>query len=489
MISILVSAGIFGFTIAVILGLRNLPQGARLPIDVVCLVAAGVVLYEHHITPLALPAIGSLDAPAMWLRAFAVTWWILSARVIVAILYFALHHDRKSRQARLFIDLTAAAIYVGAGLTVLKSVLAIPVGGLVATSGVVAIVLGLALQNTLADVFSGIAVDIEAPFQVGDRVSLGNNIEGQVVEMNWRSIRIQTDGADIAIVPNSVVAKLEIVNRSVPNRDRAVSVQLWCPARADPERVVEVLQEATLLCPTILETPAPGATLTRMGPRWNSYTISFSVPDSQLVGAAKSLLLRQARRQLYHARLLGLGRTRSGEPDDNAVDAILPTRQTLGELTLFECLPRAQLEELAQHAVTRLLEPAEFLFKQGSSDATLYIVAAGILEVTQTSGEVSMHLGNLGAGDYVGEISLLTGAPHAATARARTHCCIQQLSRDAIAPLLAANADLAAAFDKSARRGLDLLNRSVAARATGSVDASGQLLQRIRAFFGFNTAA
>jgi small-conductance mechanosensitive channel len=487
MISILVSAGIFGITMAVILGLRKLPQGARMPIDVVCLVAAGVVLYEHHITPVALPAMGSPDAPAMWLRAFAVTWWILSARVIVAILYFALHHDRKSRQARLFIDLTAAAIYVGAGLTVLKSVLAIPVGGLVATSGVVAIVLGLALQNTLADVFSGIAVDIEAPFQVGDRVSFGNNIEGQVVEMNWRSIRIQTDGADIAIVPNSVVAKLEIVNRSVPNRDRAVSAQLWCPARADPERVIEVLQEATLLCPPILETPAPSVTLTRMSPRWNNYTISFSVSDSQLVATAKSLLLRHSRTQLYHARLLTRDRTRSGEPDDNGVHAIQPTRQTLSELMLFECLPRAQLEELAQHAVTRLLEPAEFLFKQGVSDATLYIVAAGVLEVTQTSGDVSLHLGYLGAGDYVGEISLLTGAPHAATARARTHCCIHQLSRDAIAPMLAANADLAAAFDKSARHGLDLLNRSVAVRATGSVDPSSPLLQRIRSFFSFNT--
>jgi small-conductance mechanosensitive channel/CRP-like cAMP-binding protein len=489
MLSILVSAGIFGITIAVILGLRKLPQGARMPLDVVCLVAASVVLNEHHITPIGLPAIGSTDAPAMWLRAFAVTWWILSARVIVAILYFALHHDRKSREARLFIDLTAAAIYVGAGLIVLKSVLAIPVGGLVATSGVVAIVLGLALQNTLADVFSGIAVDIEAPFQVGDRVSLGNNIEGQVVEMNWRSIRIQTDGADIAIVPNSVVAKLEIVNRSVPNRNRAVSVQLWCPARADPDRVVEVLQDATLLCPPILDTPVPSATLTRMGPRWNNYTIAFSVPDSQLVGTAKSLLLRHARRQLYHARLLTRSRARSGEPDDNSVHAILPTWQILSEIMLFECLPRAQLEELAQHVVTRVLEPAEFLFKQGTSDATLYIVAAGILEITQTSGEVSTHLGNLGAGDYIGEISLLTGAPHAATARARTNCYIHHLSRDAVAPLLAANADLATAFDKSARRGLDLLNRSVAAQATERMDPSSQLLQRIRAFFGFNTIA
>ena len=77
------------------------------------------------------------------------------------------------------------------------------------------------------------------------------------------------------------------------------------------------------------------------------------------------------------------------------------------------------------------------------------------------------------------EISLLTGSPHAATARARTHCHIHHLSREAIEPILAANPALAVAFDKSARRGLDLLKRSVAARATESADASGQLLQRI----------
>jgi CRP-like cAMP-binding protein len=138
--------------------------------------------------------------------------------------------------------------------------------------------------------------------------------------------------------------------------------------------------------------------------------------------------------------------------------------------------------------VTRLLERDELLFSQGASDSTLYIVASGILEVTATSDDgVEVTLGNLGAGEYVGEIALLTGAPHAATARARTHCYIHHLSREAIAPILAANPALAAAFDKSARRGLDRLKRSVAARATESVDASGQLLQRIRAFFHFNT--
>jgi small-conductance mechanosensitive channel/CRP-like cAMP-binding protein len=489
LIAVLWSVGILGVTVAGILGVRTLPGHVRAAFDLVCLAAAGVVLYQHGVTPLALPTLGSSNSPEIWLRAVAVAWWLLSARVIVAVLYYTLRHDRKSREAKLFIDLAAAAIYVGAGLIVLKSVLALSVGGLVATSGVVAIVLGLALQSTLSDVFSGIAVDIEAPFQVGDRISLGNNIEGQVVEMNWRSIRVQTDGADIAIIPNSVVAKLEIVNRSVPTRVRAVSVQLWCAASGDSERVVEILQEATLLCPPILATPAPSVTLNRIGPRWNNYTISFSVPDTQLVAGTKSLLLRHARKQLYHARLLSHARTRDEEPCDDRLHTILPTRQMLRELTLFEGLQPAQLEELAHRVATRLVEPDEVLFSQGTADATLYIVASGILEITALSDGVSVTLGNLGAGEYVGEICLLTGTPHAASARARTHCYIHHLSREAIEPILAANPALAVAFDKSIRRGLDLLKRSVAARATESADAGGQLLQRIRAFFRFKSAA
>ena len=168
---------------------------------------------------------------------------------------------------------------------------------------------------------------------------------------------------------------------------------------------------------------------------------------------------------------------------------ILPARQTLHEPLVFECLQPEQLDALAHRAETRLLEPGEILFAQGAADATLYVVASGIVEVTrETETSSTVTLGCLGAGEYIGEICLLTGAPHAATARARTHCYIHQLSRDAIEPLMAANAEMAAAFDKSVRRGLDILQRSVAARAAENVGAQGQLLQRIRAFFHFRPA-
>jgi small-conductance mechanosensitive channel len=463
-----------------IIGLRSSSKRVRIAFDFACLAALSVVLYRAGVTPLFDKPLSSAGSAGIGLRATAVAWWLLAARVTVSVMYFAFDHDRNSRETRLFFDLVAAGIYICTGLIVIKSVLALPIGGVLATSGIVAIVLGLAMQSTLADVFAGIAVGIEAPFHVGDRISLGkNNIEGRIVEMNWRSVRIQTDGEDIAIVPNSIVSKLEIINRSVPSTTRSDSVRLWCPATADSDQVIGALNEAALLCPGILETPPPSVTLSQVGPTCHGYAISFSVAETQLLSPTKSQLLQHARRQLHHAGLL------AAEPRRRVRSMQRPAaRQVLSELVLLEPLEPAQLDGVAQQVVTRMLEPGGILFSEGTADCTLYVVASGVLEVTKAgeSGQ-PLTLGRLGAGEYVGELGLLTGAPHAATARARTQCLIYSLSHDSIAPLLSAHPGMMASLDQSLRRGMDLLNRRVAASASGTVRDRGELLDRIRDFF------
>jgi len=467
-----------------LLALCTVSRRIRIAFDFVCLIALSVVLHERGASPFLGSSAAAPDTATLWLRLLIVTWWLASARVVVGVLYYALRHDRRHRSAKLVVDLVAAAIYVGTVVIVLKSVLALPVTGLFATSGVVAIVLGLALQNTLSDVFSGIAVGIEAPFQVGDRISLGDDIEGRVIETNWRSIRVQTDGEDIAIIPNSVMAKLQIVNRSVPTRRRAVSAEVRCPATVDPDRVIQVLDEATLLCPTILETPGASVALTRLGRSWHHYTITFFVAETSLMGGTRSLLLRHARTQLHYAGLLERDPGGLVQPPARSRPMMLAPREVLADLVLFERLQPMQLDDLASRLTTRLLEPGEILFAEGAGDATLYVVAAGVLELTRATGSTtSLTLGRIGAGEYIGEIGLLTGSPHTATARARTHCVVHQLRREAIAGLLETNADVAAALERSVRRGLELVSRKVAATATGDVGVGGQLLQRMRRFF------
>ena len=219
-------AGVLAVTLISLFVLRARQTPAKVVGETFLLMLVGGCLVAKGTSPLPSSTMLALDPESAWLRALAVVWWLVCARLVAVLTVLALGRDARSKKAKLVSDLLAGGIYVTAILIILNSVLDLHVNGLIATSGVIAIVLGLALQNTLADLFSGIAVGVEQPFHIGDRVSIGDHPEGIVVQMNWRAIRIQTDGDDLATIPNSIVARSEIINRSVPTERRAASVDI-----------------------------------------------------------------------------------------------------------------------------------------------------------------------------------------------------------------------------------------------------------------------
>jgi CRP-like cAMP-binding protein len=154
----------------------------------------------------------------------------------------------------------------------------------------------------------------------------------------------------------------------------------------------------------------------------------------------------------------------------------------LEDMVLFEALAAKELSQLAAHLKPRSLETGEVLFAQGGTETMLFVIASGVLQISEHAGNATPRIvGLVGAGDYVGEISLLTGAPYAATATARTHCKLYSLESAVLKPLLAANANLFAEFDRASRRGLATLNRAMAVHAIAD-NARQTLLHRIRAF-------
>jgi len=239
-----------------------------------------------------------------------------------------------------------------------------------------------------------------------------------------------------------------------------------------------------LLCPPILPLPSSSAVLTRLGSAENRYRVIFSVADTEHLSTTKDLLLRHARRQLYYSGLYFPRAAKDiGSADEDTGRPFRTVLPVLRDIVLFEALEAEQLAELAAHLQPRTLEPEELLFAQGGTEAMLFIIVSGILQISQHDKFSGQHTaGFIGAGDYIGEISLLTGAPYAATATARTHCQLYGLDCHVIKPLLAANSNLYAEFDRSARRGLAILNRIVAVRATDD-SVRQSLLHRIRAFF------
>jgi CRP-like cAMP-binding protein len=378
--------------------------------------------------------------------------------------------DPKSRQARLFSDLTAAVIYATSILIILNSVLDLNVASLLATSGVIAIILGLALQNTLADVFAGIAVGLDQHFHIGDRVSLDAGVEGVVVQLNWRSIRIQTDGDDLATIPNSTVARAQIVNRSKPTRRRADTLEIVAPSDVASGTVIELLGQATLLSPSVLSAPAPSITIRQSGLESSAYAVSFCVSDSSILSQAKSTLLRQTRRLFRHA---GVGRP-----------APMTPVELLGSLILFEALSPAELKALVAALIVHSTEPGETIFEQGDVATSIFVIEAGVLEISRNnSGSGTETLGRLGAGEYVGELGLITNSPRAFTLKSLTHARVLELPGTSLRHLLQSNEPLNAAMERSVRRGLALLDRDEGARALIPSEQTSDLFARIRAFF------
>ena len=448
------------------------PNWLRLVVGAGLLALLTVVIVQMVGSPLQPVLAGEGPAGRLGQQVLLSLWWLLAARLVVELTKAAFLTRSFSREGRLFSDLLGGLVYLAVLFTIVSMVFALPIGGLVATSGVIAIVLGLALQNTLADVFAGIAVGIERPYGIGDLVWLDGPIEGEVVQINWRSVQIRTAGNDLATVPNSLVAKSRIINRSVPSPRRSAVVRVPCDAAVPPERVIELVQRALLLCPQMLEAPAAAVSLAAIGKHRYQYDVAFAVAQSSLLGPAKSCLLQQVLRQF---RAAGIGTAPDGR--------VLGSPPRLRDIALFQDLAPDTRERLEAQLVRHVLEPGQALFKQGDTEASLFIVSAGVFEVTRGAGEAWARVGRITAGDYIGEIGMLTGVPHAATVTAMTQCTAFELRQDQVAPLLAEQPELVHAFELSVRRGQALLDRSVAASVAAEAMPTGALLDRIRGFF------
>ena len=115
--------------------------------------------------------------------------------------------------------------------------------------------LGLALQSTLGDLFSGVVLNMAKPYRPGDWVILDGGLQGSVVETNWRATQILTLTNDLAIVPNSVIAKARLINASRPNDAHGLTVTIRLDATVPPLVTVQILETAMLSCNHILRIP------------------------------------------------------------------------------------------------------------------------------------------------------------------------------------------------------------------------------------------
>jgi small-conductance mechanosensitive channel len=255
---------------------------------------------------------GSSGVPRLPSELFGILWWLLGAWLVSSLLGLILRRtmfpdDNEPHARRLFADMASVLVYVVALVGIMDTVLKQPISAVLATSGVLAIVLGLALQNTLSDVFSGLALNIERPFRAGEWITIPDGIEGQVMEINWRATRIKTASNNMIVIPNSMISKATIINHRRLNDPHICTVTLKIDHSVSPGCVIDALQAAAKGTPGIALAKIPTAYASDFNEALIAYGIDFAIDDFTLRAEVQSALIQRVTDRLY-AMHIAIGR-------------------------------------------------------------------------------------------------------------------------------------------------------------------------------------
>lgn len=362
-------------------------------------------------------------------------------------------------------------------------------GALLTTSAVITAVLGLALQETLGNLFSGLALTLERTVQVGDMIRSGETI-GLVEQLSWRAIKLRTMEGNALIVPNSVASRerLEVFRRGHLPMARTLRVGLEYDT--SPAHARSALESAVQDLPGLAAHPSPIVYVASFDDHAIVYELRYWLEDYARYLEIDSKVRERVWYGLNREGLTiayPLIRQQQWEmppPEGPAEDALISA--AIESSDLFAPLSGSERQRLAAGARQRRYGETETIVREGDTGSSMFLVARGRVAIS-VHGEqgVSQKVAVLEPGAAFGEISLLTGEPRLATVRAITEATLVEIDKATLAPILQANPSLVEKLDAIILERRRHTARERGSTRDGSVPGEPQSLRsRIAGFFG-----
>ncbi len=374
-------------------------------------------------------------------------------------------------------DATVLALFMAIGTMLLRE-------QLLATSAVGAVVLGFALQDTLGNLFAGLAIQVEKPFRVGHWIQVGDR-EGQVHEITWRATKLRTKAGQFLIVPNSVIGKDLVLNFSEPTAPTRVEVEVGASYTTPPNDVKRAIHEAVANAPLAMRTPEPQVVIKGFGGSAIDYLALFWIADY----ATDRLARDQVRTNIWYTFRrynieipwpIQIQYERDEEPMRTETH-VAAAADRLGSVDLFATLPLEARHHLAAAARHHLFAAGEAMVRQDAAGDSMFVLMSGSARVSlEPSGQ---EVAVIPAGGFFGEMSMLTGDRRTATVRAIDDVQALELSAADFRGLAVANPTLLdhiSSVVTARRQGLDEARATAAAAAVPETKQT--FLARMRKF-------
>lgn len=358
---------------------RNGTPGARIVMlirNVLAPLAAVIILFTQIKTP-----DGSTEFT--WAKVAATAFGLVVVVVLLSGLNLVIFETAKqgtwrNRFPSIFVDI-ARILIIAISLAVLFGwIWGADVGGLFTALGIGSIVIGLALQNAVGSVLSGLFLLFEQPFQIGEYIVTGQG-KGRVVAMNWRATHLDTANG-ILIIPNSQLAGEAFQNLTRASSPYEASDTYRFATDDPPDRVISVMEEVASGLPEL----APGSSPSAVPMNKSRYEINIPLTSP---GKSYGTLGLFRTRLWYAAR-------RNGLHLDKDLTDNYATPERVRE-ALVHLAPRFQLDATGVDAIVdqcRLERygEGEVIQKAGQVPDGVRIVVDGVVElqVPATQGAV-----------------------------------------------------------------------------------------------------
>src|SRR3954451_24870507 len=386
--------------------------------------AISAALFAAYAGAAALIAYGPLPASAVN-QLHTATPLFLAFGLANALVVLAINPWRVDRIPEHFPNIVQDAIVIA--LFGLAAMLFLP-DKVVTTTAVGAVVIGFALQDTLGNLFAGLAIQIEKPFRVGHWVTIGGK-DGMVSEITWRATKIRTKAGNFVVVPNSVLSRDTITNYSEPTRETRLEVEVGAGYDVPPNDVKSVIVQALGGEPLIMAEHPPEVLLADFAESAIHYRVRVWTTDF----AADERVRDRVRTRIYYAfHRHGIAfpypvQLRMESKPQTADERDEPT--ALAGVESLASLTEGQRGQLAAMSRRLLYGAGEVIAREGEAGTSMFVLRRGeaIVTVAGAEGEVA----RLHAGAFFGEMSLLTGDRRSATVTAVTDCELLEISVEA----------------------------------------------------------
>jgi small-conductance mechanosensitive channel len=428
------------------------------------------------------PLVPVVSTLRLWVLPLVATWLVAGAivgfdsvivRVIGSAALIALGADLVAL-VRVFINGVQARAASGARRQTPKLLLAVPrllvilaiawilvagvwdvdLSSLLATLGVTTLIISVALQDTLSGIASGFLLMLDRPFQPGDWIQ-AEGIEGKVVDVNWRSTRIQIRDLDIVIVPNGTLAGAMITNFDQPSRLHRVVVDLQVAFVNPPTLAKDMILDAARSVPGVLSDPAPNVYVTQVDDPLMGYNVRMWVDDYAIAPRVKSdfrsLVWYMSHRHdvplpspafdLYNYD--GVEASVAGLPDRAEI------RRRLQTSSLFDALDGDDLDRLSAMSKPDRFEADESVDSVDAGTSVLYTLWTGTAHLEAVRPDGSKHVVlTLSPGDVFGLVQPADDGTFVPRVFADTDCEVVETDLATAGPLIARNPALVEALNR-----------------------------------------